>query len=94
MYQPEWRQTPTCDQFLCKKMNKNDPLFAYLWYNTYMPIVSFVFLIRSIQLAAANTNHDRKGVIQPVRKDNSADRHELANARDKPQLQLNVEKLK
>lgn len=60
-------------------MNKNDPLFAYLWYNTYMPIVSFVFLIRSIQLAAANTNHDRKGVIQPVH-NNNADRHELAKA--------------
>lgn len=74
-------------------MNKNDPLFAYLWYNTYMPIVSFVFLIRSIQLAAAKANYDRKGVIQPVH-NNNADRHKLANARDKPQLQLNVEKLK
>ena len=31
--------------------------------------------------------------MQPVYKDN-ANRHKLANARDKPQLQLNVEKLK
>lgn len=93
MHQPEWRQTPTCDQFLCKKMNKSDPLFAYLWYNTYMPIVSFVFLIRNIQLTAAKANCNRKGVIQPVH-NNNVYRHELANARDKPQLQLNVEKLK
>lgn len=56
-------------------------------------LVSSIILIRSIQLAAANTNHDRKGVIQPVH-NNNADRHKLANARDKPQLQLNVEKLK
>lgn len=31
--------------------------------------------------------------MQPVY-DNNADHHKLANARDKPQLQLNVEKLK
>lgn len=58
-----------------------------------MPIVSSVFLIRSIRLAAAKANHNRKGVMQPVHKDNVY-RHKLANARDKPQLQLNVEKLK
>lgn len=32
--------------------------------------------------------------MQAVSKDNNVYRHELANARDKPQLQLNVEKLK
>ena len=58
-----------------------------------MPIVSSVFLIRSIQLTAAKANCDRKGVIQLVYNNNFY-RHELANARDKPQLQLNVEKLK
>lgn len=58
-----------------------------------MPIVSSVFLIRSIRLVAAKANHNRKGVMQAVHKDN-ANRHELANVRDKPQLQLNVEKLK
>lgn len=31
--------------------------------------------------------------MQPMY-DNNVHRHELANARDKPQLQLNVEKLK
>ena len=50
-------------------------------------------MIRSIQLTAAKSNHNRKGVMQAVYKDN-ADRHKLANTRDKPQLQLNVEKLK
>lgn len=59
-----------------------------------MPIVSSVFLIHSIQLTAVKANCNRKGVIHSVRKDNSVDRHELANVRDKPQLQLNVEKLK
>lgn len=60
-----------------------------------MPIVvSSDFLIRSIQLAAAKANHNRKGVMQVVRKDNNVYRHKLANARDKPQLQLNVKKLK
>ena len=51
------------------------------------------FLIRRIQLAAAKANHNRKGVMRAVYKDN-ANCHKLANTRDKPQLQLNVEKLK
>ena len=58
-----------------------------------MPIVSSVFLIRSGQLAAAKANHNRKGVIRSVYKNNIY-RHGWANVRDKPQLQLNVEKLK
>lgn len=58
-----------------------------------MPIVSSVFLIRSIQLTAVKANHNRKGVMQAVYKDNVY-RHGWANVRDKPQLQLNVEKLK
>ena len=56
-------------------------------------LVSSIFLIRSNQLVAAKANCNRKGVIRSVYKDNVY-RHELANARDKPQLQLNVEKLK
>lgn len=58
-----------------------------------MPIVSSVFLIRSIQLAAAKATCNRKGVMQAVHKDNVY-RRGWANVRDKPQLQLNVEKLK
>lgn len=56
-------------------------------------LVSSIFLIRNIQLTAAKANCNRKGVMQAVY-NNNADRHKLANARDKPQLQLNVEKLK
>lgn len=60
---------------------------------TIWSIVSSVRLIRSIRLAAVKANCNRKGVMQAVCKDN-ANCHELANVRDKPQLQLNVEKLK
>lgn len=80
-------------KFLHKKVCNND--LGKLIYGKIIicQLVSSVFLIRSIQLAAAKANHNRKGVMQPVY-DNNVYRHELANARDKPQLQLNVEKLK